>query len=269
MKEYWLRPDAHAAAPIADGWFRSGDIGFLDEQGYLTISDRVKDMIISGGENIYPAEVEQLIMERTEIESVAVIGVPDERWGEVPLAIAVRPLRDRPRTTCSRILPAASPSTRSPWSACSSTNCRAQRAARCERPICEGSSPWSDRPRELSRGALSADRRRLCGERGELRLRLRGEFGAAAGGRARRSRGAGHCASMNSGGSRGSARSSSSQSATSIVRMTIAGDESSTVTSRQVVDERSVRITDAIDVPRVADARRRSGIRPAPERGTP
>lgn len=88
MKEYWLRPDATRDAHHGE-WLRSGDIGFLDEQGYLTISDRVKDMIISGGENIYPAEIEQLIMERTEIESVAVIGVPDERWGEVPLAIAV------------------------------------------------------------------------------------------------------------------------------------------------------------------------------------
>lgn len=88
MKEYWLRPDATRDSHRGE-WLRSGDIGFLDEQGYLTISDRVKDMIISGGENIYPAEVEQLIMERTEIESVAVIGVPDERWGEVPLAIAV------------------------------------------------------------------------------------------------------------------------------------------------------------------------------------
>lgn len=88
MKEYWRRPDDTCDAHRGD-WLRSGDIGVLDEQGYLTISDRVKDMIISGGENIYPAEIEQLIMERPEIESVAVIGVPDERWGEVPLAVAV------------------------------------------------------------------------------------------------------------------------------------------------------------------------------------
>lgn len=88
MKEYWLRPDATREAHRGE-WLRSGDVGLLDEQGYLTISDRVKDMIISGGENIYPAEIEQLVMERPEIESVAVIGVPDERWGEVPLAVAV------------------------------------------------------------------------------------------------------------------------------------------------------------------------------------
>jgi fatty-acyl-CoA synthase len=71
-------------------WFRTGDIGRFDEDGYLIVSDRLKDMIISGGENIYPAEVEQLIMELPGIDSVALIGVPDDRWGEVPLAIAVR-----------------------------------------------------------------------------------------------------------------------------------------------------------------------------------
>ncbi|MGM7699143.1 acyl-CoA synthetase [Microbacterium sp. A84] len=89
MREYWLRPDATRDAHHGE-WLRSGDIGILDEDGFLTISDRLKDMIISGGENIYPAEIEQLIMERPEIDSVAVIGVPDERWGEAPLAVAVK-----------------------------------------------------------------------------------------------------------------------------------------------------------------------------------
>ncbi len=88
IRRYWNRPDATRDAYHGE-WFRSGDIGHLDEEGYLIVSDRLKDMIISGGENIYPAEVEQLIMELPEIESVAVIGVPDERWGEVPVAVAV------------------------------------------------------------------------------------------------------------------------------------------------------------------------------------
>jgi fatty-acyl-CoA synthase len=87
MAAYWNRPDATRDAYDGE-WFRSGDIGHLDEDGYLIVSDRLKDMIISGGENIYPAEVEQLIMELPEVESVAVIGVPDHRWGEVPLAVA-------------------------------------------------------------------------------------------------------------------------------------------------------------------------------------
>jgi fatty-acyl-CoA synthase len=87
IKEYWNRPDASADS-YADGvWFKSGDMGYVDEEGYLYISDRLKDMIISGGENIYPAEVEQYIVELEAVGSVAVIGVPDEKWGEVPRAV--------------------------------------------------------------------------------------------------------------------------------------------------------------------------------------
>ncbi|NIK36178.1 fatty-acyl-CoA synthase [Microbacterium endophyticum] len=79
--------EATAQAFTSDGWFRSGDLGYLDADGYLFISDRLKDMIISGGENIYPAEVENLINDIEGISGVAVIGVPDERWGEVPWAV--------------------------------------------------------------------------------------------------------------------------------------------------------------------------------------
>ncbi|WP_082110001.1 acyl-CoA synthetase [Demequina phytophila] len=86
IREYWRRPEASAEARDGD-WLRTGDVGFLDEDGYLTVTDRLKDMIISGGENVYPAEIEQLVMELPDVRAVAVIGVPDERWGEVPLAI--------------------------------------------------------------------------------------------------------------------------------------------------------------------------------------
>ena len=89
IKEYWQRPEASADAYVDECWFRSGDMGYVDEQGFLFISDRLKDMIISGGENIYPAEIEQKIMELPQVESAAVIGVPDERWGEVPRAVVV------------------------------------------------------------------------------------------------------------------------------------------------------------------------------------
>jgi fatty-acyl-CoA synthase len=85
---YWELPDASSAA-LDDGWFRSGDLGFLDADGFLTIADRAKDMFISGAENVYPAEVEQLIMELDAVESVAVVGVPDEKWGEVGLAVVI------------------------------------------------------------------------------------------------------------------------------------------------------------------------------------
>ena len=79
--------DETTSAFTEDGWLRSGDIGYVDDDGYLFISDRIKDMIISGGENIYPAEIEQLIGDIEGITGVAVIGVPDDRWGEVPIAI--------------------------------------------------------------------------------------------------------------------------------------------------------------------------------------
>ena len=80
-------PEASAAAFTADGWFRSGDLGYLDPDGYLYISDRLKDMIISGGENIYPAEIENLISDIDGVTGVAVIGIPDDQWGEVPWAV--------------------------------------------------------------------------------------------------------------------------------------------------------------------------------------
>jgi fatty-acyl-CoA synthase len=85
-------PEATAQVFTDDGWYRSGDLGYLDEDGYLFIADRLKDMIISGGENIYPAEVENLIADIEGVSGVAVVGIPDERWGEVPWAVVT--LRD-------------------------------------------------------------------------------------------------------------------------------------------------------------------------------
>ncbi len=89
MKGYWNRPDATAAAIDADGWFATGDAGYVDADGYLYIHDRVKDMIVSGGENVYPAEVENALFSHPAIADAAVIGVPDERWGEAVKAIVV------------------------------------------------------------------------------------------------------------------------------------------------------------------------------------
>lgn len=88
MKGYWNRPEATAKAIDAEGWFHSGDIGYLDDEGYLYICDRVKDMVISGGENVYPAEVESVLFAHEAIAEVAVIGLPDEKWGEAVTAIA-------------------------------------------------------------------------------------------------------------------------------------------------------------------------------------
>ena len=90
MKGYWKMPEETAKSIDADGWFRSGDAGFLDADGYLYIHDRVKDMIVSGGENVYPAEVENVLMACPGVADVAVIGVPHEKWGETAKAIVVR-----------------------------------------------------------------------------------------------------------------------------------------------------------------------------------
>lgn len=88
MRGYWGLPDETTAA-FADGWFRSGDAARVDEDGYATIVDRLKDVIISGGENIYPAEVENALLTHPDIVECAVIGVPDGKWGEVPRAVVV------------------------------------------------------------------------------------------------------------------------------------------------------------------------------------
>src|ERR1700676_3457785 len=89
MKGYWNRPEATAEAIDGEGWFRSGDAGYFDAEGYLHIHDRVKDMIVSGGENVYPAEVENALFSHPDIADAAVVGVPDERWGEAVKAIVV------------------------------------------------------------------------------------------------------------------------------------------------------------------------------------
>jgi acyl-CoA synthetase (AMP-forming)/AMP-acid ligase II len=88
MKEYWNRPEQTDKA-FADGWFHSGDAGYLDKLGYLYLVDRVKDMIVSGGENVYSAEVENALASHPAVAQVAVIGIPSDKWGEAVHAIVV------------------------------------------------------------------------------------------------------------------------------------------------------------------------------------
>ena len=89
MKEYWNRPEA-TAETIVDGWLHTGDVARMDEEGFVYIEDRIKDMIISGGENVYPAEIEKILQTHEGISEAAVIGQPSETWGESPFAIVVR-----------------------------------------------------------------------------------------------------------------------------------------------------------------------------------
>lgn len=89
MVGYWDRPEATAEVLVGDDWLRTGDAGSMDEGGYLFIQDRVKDMIISGGENVYPAEVERVLVEHPAVAEVSVIGIPDDKWGESVKAVIV------------------------------------------------------------------------------------------------------------------------------------------------------------------------------------
>ena len=89
MKGYWRREAETADALTGDGWLRTGDGGHIDADGYLYLSDRVKDMIISGAENVYPAEVERVLADHPAVADGAVFGVPDDRWGESPMAAVI------------------------------------------------------------------------------------------------------------------------------------------------------------------------------------
>ncbi|MEV8569370.1 long-chain fatty acid--CoA ligase [Streptomyces sp. NPDC051322] len=89
MSGYWNRPAETAAAITDDGWLRTGDIARTDDDGFAYIVDRVKDMYVSGGENVYPAEIENLVLDHPAVEECAVIGVPDRQWGEVGRAVVV------------------------------------------------------------------------------------------------------------------------------------------------------------------------------------
>ncbi|MCK5740001.1 AMP-binding protein, partial [bacterium] len=101
MKGYWNRPDA-TAETIKDGWLYTGDMARMDADGFLYIMDRKKDMIISDGENIYPAEIEDLLLRHLKIADVGVIGSPDGKWGEVVKAIVV--LKDGENMTADELI---------------------------------------------------------------------------------------------------------------------------------------------------------------------
>ena len=94
MLEYWNRPDATAETITEDGWLRTGDVASVDDAGFIYIQDRIKDMIISGGENVYPAEIENVILAHPAVAEVAVIGQSSVKWGESPFAVVVKKEED-------------------------------------------------------------------------------------------------------------------------------------------------------------------------------
>ena len=88
MKEYWNRPE-ETRETLKDGWLRTGDMARFDDEGFIYIADRKKDMIISGGENIYPAEIESLLVSHPKVADASVVAMPHEKWGEAPRAVVV------------------------------------------------------------------------------------------------------------------------------------------------------------------------------------
>ena len=129
MSGYLNRPEATAETITDDDWVRTGDVGRLDADGYVYIEDRLKDMIITGGENVYGPEVESVLIEHPAITDAAVIGVPDDFWGESVKAIVVT-AREIERKTSSNSAAGTSPATnaRGPWTSC--RRCPATRAER-------------------------------------------------------------------------------------------------------------------------------------------
>ena len=89
MQGYYKRPDLSEKA-VVNGWLHSGDMGYVDEDGFLYLVDRIKDLIISGGVNVYPSDIEGVIIAHPDVSEVAVFGVPHEKWGEVPIAAVTK-----------------------------------------------------------------------------------------------------------------------------------------------------------------------------------
>ena len=100
MTGYYKRPDLTAQA-IRDGWLYSGDLGFLDDDGFLYLVDRKKDMIISGGVNVYPKDIEEVIVQHPQVKEAAVFGVPSQKWGETPVAAVI--LKDEATITAEEL----------------------------------------------------------------------------------------------------------------------------------------------------------------------
>jgi long-chain acyl-CoA synthetase len=85
MTDYYKRPE-ETARTVKEGWLYSGDLGYVDSDGFLYLADRKKDMIISGGVNVYPKDIEEVVIQHPAVKEVAVYGVPDSKWGEIPVA---------------------------------------------------------------------------------------------------------------------------------------------------------------------------------------
>jgi hypothetical protein len=135
MVGYWHKPRSTAEVMRGD-WYLTGDLGYRDEDSYLYLVDRVKDMIVSGGENIYSTEVEDALATHRAVEEVAVFGVPDQRWGETVYAVVFGRIQVTP-TSWSHIVASGSPDSRYPdASSCAPSRCPSRQQARSSSATC-------------------------------------------------------------------------------------------------------------------------------------
>ncbi len=168
IEGYWEQPEATAEA-IDDGWFHTGDGGTIDDDGYLTISDRKKDVIISGGENVSSIEVEDALFSHPAVAEVAVIGVPDEKWGETVKALVVlAPGRQRQRAASSSTTAGSgSPTTSARPASSSATSWPAPPPASCRSSSCGPRTGRAATARSTDRTKRPNDKQgRLGGQRG-------------------------------------------------------------------------------------------------------
>ena len=137
MAGYWDNPAA-SAETLRDGWLHTGDVGSLDEEGFLTLKDRSKDVIISGGSNIYPREVEEVLLLHPGVSEVSVVGEPDPEWGEVVIAFIVPARAPSGHGRTRRAVPGPHRPLQAAQSLPLSTRCPRTAPARCSRPSCAG-----------------------------------------------------------------------------------------------------------------------------------
>ena len=148
MAGYWTdgaRDDAATAAVVRDGWMHTGDVGHLDEDGYLYVVDRIKDLIIRGGFNVYPRDVEDVLLTHPDVAMAAVVGRPDPVLGEEVVAwVSLSPARRRRRTSSSRTAASGSAATSTRARCACWTRCRSRRSARPTARRCAAGPPTAD-----------------------------------------------------------------------------------------------------------------------------
>ena len=160
MAGYWQDPEA-SARTLRGGWLHTGDLGVMDEDGFLSLRDRSKDLIISGGSNVYPREIEEVLLQHPGVAEVAVVGRPDPEWGELVVAFVVRPRAGAsPRASSMPTAWRTSRASSGRRTTASSRPCPRTTTARCSRPSCGPGSIGPSPGRVTGRGSRRRPDRR-------------------------------------------------------------------------------------------------------------